>query len=250
MNNRFEIVSAPVDTRIPPPRLVLFGQPKVGKTTFAAQSPNPLLIQVEDGASGLRIPKIPETPCQSWDEFMQCLREVLKQDHDRETLIIDTVDKAEQLAQAEVLRRDFDGNKDKFMHFHKGIMIASLMMREMLYALDHIRKAKNMNIILIAHDGLLPGANALGEDFKKWAPNLSKNSWNTLRDWADQIGHAQSNFRVIDGKAKELGKDRWIHFLGSPGRDAGCRAGYEMPDKIKLSWDEYQEHMGDRLCQA
>lgn len=249
MKSRFNIVSAPVDIQVPPPRLVIYGQPKVGKTSFASNAPSPLLVQTEDGAAGLRIPKIPETPCSSWEELMQCLREVLKQDHDRKSLIIDTLDKAEQLAQAHVLQNSFNGNHEKYMAYYKGPILAGEMISEVLSALDYIRTKRGMNIILIAHDGLQQGANALGDDFKKWAPNLSKYAWNRVRDWADQIGHAQSNFKVIDGKAKELGKDRWIHFLGSPGRDAGCRVGYEMPDKIKLNWDEYQSHMGEQLCQ-
>lgn len=249
-DSRFSIVSTPADMRIPPPRLVLYGQPKVGKTSFASKAPNPILLQTEDGAAGLRIPKIPETPCKSWAEIMTSLRVILKEEHDRQSLIIDTLDRCEQLAQEHVLKDAFGGNKDKYMAYYKGPMMAGEMISEILSALDYIRERRKMNIILIAHDGLQQGANALGDDFKKWAPNLSKYAWNRVRDWADQIGHCQSNFKVVDGKAKELGKDRWIHFLGSPGRDAGCRVGYEMPDKIKLDWNEYQSHMGEQLCQA
>jgi len=242
-----EIISAPEDISTPPPRLVIYGEPKIGKTSFASKWPDPLLVQTEDGASGLRIPKIPETPCQSWEELIQCFREVIKQEHDRKTLILDTLDKAEMLAQEYVKRKYFNGDSSRYMDYYKGPVMAGEMISEVLFALDQVRARKGMNIVLIAHDGLLPGANALGDDFKKWAPNLSKYAWNRVRDWADQIGHAQSNFKVLDKKAKELGKDRWIHFRGSPGRDAGCRVGYEMPEKIKLSWDEYQEHMGAKL---
>jgi hypothetical protein len=247
MSNRFSIVSAPVDIQIPPPRLVIYGQPKIGKTLFGASSVDPIFIQTEDGAAGVKVPKLPETPCTSWDELMQCLRVVMKEDHDRKTLVLDTLDQAEALAAKKVLEEVFGGNKEKYMAYYKGPILAGEMISNVLLALDHIRAKKKMNVILIAHDGLQAGANALGDDFKKWAPNISKYAWNRVRDWADQIGHVQSEFRVVDGKAKELGKNRTIHFVGSPGRDAGCRAGYEMPDKIKLSWDEYREHMGDRI---
>tara|TARA_R110000744_G_scaffold172686_1_gene291385 strand:+ start:303 stop:1052 length:750 start_codon:yes stop_codon:yes gene_type:complete len=247
MKSRFNIEPVPVDIQIPPPRLVVYGEPKVGKTSFASDAPAPLLLQTEDGAAGLRIPKIPETPCETWEELIQCLGVVLKEKHDRKTLIIDTLDKAELLAQRKVLSEQFGGDKKKYMAYYVGPVIAGEMISEILFWLDRIRSKRGMNIILIAHDGLLPGANALGEDFKKWAPSLSKYAWNRVRDWADQIGHAQSNFKVMEKKAVELGKDRWLHFRGSPGRDAGCRVGYELPEKIKLSWSEYQGHMGDRL---
>ena len=247
MSDRFSIVTAPADIQIPPPRLVLFGQPKVGKTSFAAGAPDPIIIQTEDGSAGINVPKVPNTPCETWEELMQCFRAVLKDDHDRKTLILDTLDRAESLAAAHVLKENFGGSQDKYMAYHKGPVIAGELMSSIMVACDHIRKRRGMNIILLAHDGLQPGANALGDDFKKWAPSLSKYSWNRIRDWADQLGHAQSSFRVVDGKAKEIGKDRWIYFIGSPGRDAGCRVGYEMPERIKLNWDEYQEHMGDRL---
>jgi len=247
MSDRIRIVSEPAALRPPPVRFVGYGQPKIGKTSFASWWPKPIILQTEDGSAGLDVPKIPETPCRNWEEVMQSLRIILKEDHDRKTLVIDTLDRTESLAQEFVLRTVHGGNQEKYMSYYKGPILAGEMMSQVLSALDHIRKRKEMNIVLIAHDGLQPGANALGEDFKKWAPSLSKYAWTIVRDWADQIGHFQSDFRVVNGKAKEIGDDRYIHFLGSPGRDAGCRVGYEMPDRIKLNWDEYQEHMGVRI---
>lgn len=247
MSTRFEIPSEGQLHELLPARVSLFGEQKVGKTSFAAKFPSPILIQAEDGAAGIPVPKMPDTPCQSWDEIIQCLRVLLKEDHDRKTLIIDTLDKAETLAQKYILEDFFKGDKAKYMHFYKGPIMAGEMFNTLLFALDHLHKSKNMNIVLIAHDGLQNGANALGDDFKKFAPRLSKYAWGPVRDWVDQIGHVSSEFRVIDGKAKEVGKDRWIHFRGSPGRDAGCRAGYEMPEKIKLDFDEYAKHMKGKL---
>jgi len=247
MTDRIRIVEAPAIMKVPPPRATFYGQPKIGKTTFASLWPNPVFVQTEDGAAGLAVAKIPETPCQSWDELMDCLRFIVKDPQDRKTVVIDTLDRAEALAQKKVKLEHFDDDDGKFMSYHKGPAIAGKMIAELLYALDVIRKTHDMNIVLLAHDGLAPGANALGEDFKKWAPSLSKQAWGIVRDWSDQIGHLQSAFRVKEGKARELGNERTIQFLGSPARDAGCRAGYEMPDNITLSYDAYKEHMGERI---
>lgn len=244
LEERFTVSNTPTRPLSYPPRLVLYGQPKVGKSTFGSLAPKPVFVCTEDGSSGLSVVRLPaDRPCQTWEELLQCLRGILTQDHDRETLVIDTLDLCEGLAADYVLRAQFKGSKSDYMSFYKGPIMAGEMMNILMMALDHIRKTRNMMIILLAHDGLLAGANALGEDFKKWAPNLSKYSWNRVRDWADQIGHAQSEFTVMGGKAKGSGKDRYIYFRGSPGRDAGCRAGYEMPDKVKLNWDEYQKAM-------
>ena len=247
MSDRLRIVPVPASLEIPPVRFGGYGQPKIGKTTFASKWPNPIFVQTEDGAAGLAVSKIPETPCESWTELMDCLRVIAKDPQDRKTVVIDTLDRAEALAQAQVRDEHFQGCEKDYMSYHKGPAIAGKMMAELLSALDYIRKTHSMNIVLLAHDGLVPGANALGEDFKKWAPSLSKQAWALVRDWCDQIGHFQSAFRVKDGKAKELGNERTIHFLGSPGRDAGCRAGYEMPDDIPIDWDEYKKQMGDKI---
>ena len=92
MNNRFAIVNPSEDFVLPPPRLIIYGQPKIGKTTFGSQAPNPIFIQTEDGAAGVQVPKIPETPCETWEELVTCLRTIGKEDHDRKTVVLDTVD--------------------------------------------------------------------------------------------------------------------------------------------------------------
>ena len=247
MSDRLSIVFAPASLKVPPVRFTGYGQQKIGKSEWASKWPNPIFVQTEDGISGLSVAKIPATPCESWTELMDCLRVIMKDPQDRRTVVVDTLDRAEALAQAKVLEEHFGGNDKDYMAYHKGPMIAGKMMAELLNALDIIRSKHQMNIVVLAHDGLMPGANALGEDFKKWAPSLSKHAWSLVRDWCDQIGHFQSAFRVKDGKAKELGNERTIQFLCSPGRDAGCRAGYEMPDNIALDWDEYKKHMGERI---
>jgi hypothetical protein len=64
--------------------------------------------------------------------------------------------------------------------------------------------------------------------------------------WSDQVAFATREFRVstrdgeIKPKANETTKERYLIFEGGPGLDAKGRAGYDMPDRILLSWEEYE----------
>jgi hypothetical protein len=53
--------------------------------------------------------------------------------------------------------------------------------------------------------------------------------------------------RVSDKKVKQLGHDRFMVFDDHPGREAGCRGGYEMPSKIPLDYNEYKKHMKGKI---
>ena len=50
-----------VDTQnIKPPRVLAYGPPGVGKTTFAASAPSPIFIQTEDGADVVGAARFPQ----------------------------------------------------------------------------------------------------------------------------------------------------------------------------------------------
>ncbi len=48
----------------------------------------------------------------------------------------------------------------------------------------------------------------------------------------------------VRAKASAIGSSRWIQFEGSPALDAGGRIGYEMPERIELSWEAYRDALG------
>ena len=73
-------------------RMVIAGQEKMGKTTFAADAPNALLIPTEVGFAGIAIPKVPMI--QTWLQFQQLMGEIYQQAAARnfpyQTIIIDS----------------------------------------------------------------------------------------------------------------------------------------------------------------
>ena len=246
--------------KVPPPITIIYGQPKIGKTTFACGAPKPIVIQTERGAAGLPVPKIPPSPCDSWGQLLECVSALLKDDHDRKTVILDTVDLAETLCMDHVCRKMFDNDWDKYAAYGRGAVATAGEFRRLVNGLTMLRDNLEMNVIVIAHEGLQRGANMMGDDYQKFGGKLDKRTWATIRDWADQVLHATMKMHVTGGdhdrrtgkqtslaKVKGSGDERVLISHGSPARDAGCRAGYELPKEINLSWEEYHQHMKEKI---
>ena len=79
-----------------PPRIVIYGPHGIGKNTFAASAPRPVLINLEDGhPSGIPIDSFPKAS--SFSEVMEAMTALYSEDHDFETLVIDSLDWLEPL---------------------------------------------------------------------------------------------------------------------------------------------------------
>ena len=80
-----------------PPRIVLLGREKIGKSTFASQAPAPVFIPIlgEEGLDAIEAAKFPAAT--SFEEVMQALKSVHDGEHDFETVVIDSASALEPL---------------------------------------------------------------------------------------------------------------------------------------------------------
>ena len=62
-----------------PPRVVLYGVPGIGKTTFAAQMPAPIFLPVEDGLGQLEVDTF--TRPSSYTDVIEAISTLIQQDH-------------------------------------------------------------------------------------------------------------------------------------------------------------------------
>jgi len=233
------------DLIIPPAITSIIGKAKIGKSTWASLFPKPVFVWTERGAAGLKVPKLPpDRPVKDWTELLSCILQLQTDEHDRCTLVLDTIDVAQRLCMAHVITEKYGGDAAKFEAYKQGYVPMRQEFRRLLKGLGQARDKRNMNIVIISHEGILRGPNTLGEDYKMLGGNLEPECWKMLRDFSDQIGYAAVKTKAVKNKIRDIGgSERFLFFGDHPGREAGCRAGYEMPSEIKLSFDEYAKHM-------
>jgi hypothetical protein len=67
---------------------MLYGPPKIGKTTFCAGLEDTLFLDTEEGT---RFQEVYTVPIENWEKFTKVVNEILKGDHKYKTIAIDTV---------------------------------------------------------------------------------------------------------------------------------------------------------------
>ncbi len=126
--------------------VLLFGEPKSGKTTTACKFPKPLLLAFETGY--LAIPGVMAQPITKWSEFKQVLKQ-LKEDKAHESfenIIIDTCDIAYDLCEKFVCNNNGVSSIGD-LPFGKGYNLAKKEFDEALRMIP----AMGYGLVLISH---------------------------------------------------------------------------------------------------
>ncbi|MAH47519.1 hypothetical protein CMI37_16990 [Candidatus Pacearchaeota archaeon] len=235
-----------------PPRLILFGSTGMGKTTFGTKCEKPVFLLTEDGCEK-KLPKIPKKGrIEKWEHLLAAVGYLIREETDRETVVLDTLNAAEVLCKDYILNTKFGGRmlpergKEGYMSWAQGDRLMQQEFIRLINGLDMLRNKRNMFVVLLAHEGLHKQGNALGDDFLKLGGDMTKYTWPTALAWADQVGHVTKDHVAVkqqgDKIAKQKGsKKRVCYFEGGPGRDAKSRAGYEMPETIEFSYENYMK---------
>jgi hypothetical protein len=102
---------------------IVYGPPKVGKTTLLSRFPRAVFLATERGHDHVNVDRWEKTPgdyvITSWEDLLLATAEVLKTD--AETVIIDTIGNACQLADAYICKQSGEVYKnDGKLGFNKG----------------------------------------------------------------------------------------------------------------------------------
>ena len=228
-------------SQIKPVKFILYGPSGIGKTSLAAQMENPVLIQTEDGMAGIdnddNIWSFPV--CKTYDEFMSRLTAIRDEEHDRKSLIIDSLDWLETLVFQKVCDIGGKGHVEDF-GYGKGYALAGDQMTEILEVLNDIRDKRKMRVCMICHVELkrieIPDMNP----HDKYKLKLHKRVAAKVSEFADAIFFYNYKYGQVKKQADKgqmvtkttMSQDRYIFT-----RETSAHVGknrYNLPDEIKL----------------
>lgn len=207
-------------------RLVIYGPEGIGKTTLASQFPKPVFIDTEGGTAHMaevtRFPK-PKT----WQDVVDAISRLNREDHEFETVIVDTIDWAEELLVEHVCKAHGKSGVEDF-GYGKGYTYLKEEFRQFLRALDSLRD-KGLHVVLVAHAQIkkFEEPDAAGA-YDRYELKLSKQCAPLMKEWSDALLFVNYYTKLIEkeGKTKAVGgKERRLYTSRSAGYDAKNRHG-------------------------
>ena len=228
-----------------PPRLLIYGTEGIGKSTTAAQAPNPIFIQTEDGLDQIDCASFPLAT--TFGEVKESLVALINDEHDFESVVIDSVDWLERLIWDDLCRQYGVTSIEKVDGgYARGYTHALTQWRSVLHDLNTLRNRRGMCVILLAHAKVETFADPEHAAYDRYSPRLHKHATALITEWADGVLFATRKIitKTQDGGfgrertiAAGLGKDggeRVLRTVGSPACVAKNR--FDLPAELPLSW--------------
>lgn len=217
----------------------VYGPEGIGKSTFAAQFPDPVFIDTEGSTKDMDVARLPEPS--SWTMIMEEVTEVIKTPGLCKTLIIDTADWAEMLCITHVCAtKRISGIED--IGFGKGYTYVYEEFGKLLNLLTDVIKV-GINVVLTAHAKMrkFEQPDELGA-YDRWEMKLSKGVAPMVKEWADMVLFCNYKTMVVNvdgqgaqkGKNKAQGGKRVMYTTHHSCWDAKNR--YGLPDEIPFEY--------------
>ena len=245
--SRMTLASVARSRKDTPQRTLLIGTEGIGKSTFGAAAPAPIFLAPEEGITHLDVPAFPEP--QSAQDVLDALETLSTEPHAYQTLVVDTVDWLEPLFAKRLCERN-GWETIETPGYGKGQVALTEEWRAVLAKLDHLRRSRGMEIVLLAHAQVKTFANPTGPDYSRYELALSKGGAALLKQWADAVLFADYEDLVVDSKGKTVdgvtsklkvkgvstGR-RVIHTERTAAWDAKNR--YSLPPVLPLDYAEF-----------
>lgn len=215
-------------------KIVLYGPEGIGKSTFAAQMPEPLFIDTEGSTKKLDVRRLDKPG--SFAMLLEEVKYVRQNPAVCKSLVIDTADWAEMLAVQELLAQYQKKGLEDF-GYGKGYVYLAEKFSGLLNLLEEVVGA-GVHVLLTAHAKMrkFEQPEEMGS-YDRWEMKLGKQTAPLVKEWADTVLFA--NYKIFtvktqDNKAKAQGGKRVMYTTHNPCWDAKNRD--NLPEELPFSF--------------
>lgn len=234
-----------------PPIGVIYAVGGAGKTTLASEFPDPYYLPTlgEEPPDDVDMPS-PGT-AESFTEILDVIEWLLTAEHDRKTLVIDSIDGLEPLVWAETCARN-GWSTIEDAGFGKGYVAADEVWRELLSGIKALRDA-GIATLLIAHTEISRFDSPTSDPYSRYGIKLHKRASALIQEAAQFVAFMNYRHTIKEkevGFNKKVGHaegsgERLIHLEERPGFLAKSR--YSTPPSITYKkgagWTKLSEYM-------
>lgn len=230
-------------------KVVVYGPEGIGKTTFANNFPQPIYIDTEGSTNFIDSQKLPDPT--SWTMLLEELEYLKSTSGIARTIVIDTMDWAENLAKQHLMAKNNWDAIDASSYGTRYVALADEI-GKLLNKLSELVEL-NYNVVLLAHSETkkheLP--DELGA-FDRYVLKLERRDASLVKEWADMILFANFKTTVItDSKTnskKATGGQRVMYTTHKPTWDAKNRLG--LADELSFDYEQIRVQLEQAMPQA
>ena len=205
--NQFAEVTAGQSKEMPP-KIVLYGVPKIGKSTLAAEFPDVFFINIEGGLDYLKT-KVRSTPkLDTFEDVLGWLKHIYESDFTCGVLAVDSIDWLEGLAREKIEKlhggTNISDQTYKPFSYGAGMNMEADEVLKVLRWLNAIHKKKKIGSILIGHTKVKSIDLPTKDPYSRHELKLGTTLAGKVNEWADLILFADYSFHISkEGKTSE-----------------------------------------------
>lgn len=235
-------------------KIVIYGPEGIGKSSFAAKFPRPLFIDTEGSTKWMDVQRFDKPT--SWTMLNSQVQYVKQNRSICDTLVIDTIDWAEQLCINDICAAYNKKGIEDF-GYGNGYVYEKEAFGKFLNSLEEVVEA-GVHVVLTAHAQLrkFEQPDELGA-YDRWELKLGKKTSSQIsplvKEWADMVLFANYETFAVQTddqgkKFKAQGGKRVMYTSHHPCWDAKNRCG--LPDKLPFDYAQIAHYIGGTAAPA
>jgi hypothetical protein len=209
--------------------VLVYGQTKIGKSTFCSQADGALFLATEPGLNALEVFQV---PIQSWDDLLNACAEVTEGKHPFKTVIIDTIDNAYKFCTDYIVKK-FKIEHESDLGYGKGYALVNNEFQRVLTKLAFLP----YGLFLVSHAKEIEIETRTGK-YTRIVPTLPDKARKIVLGMVDIVLYCDLD--VSAGADGEPIIRRVIRTKPSLYYEAGDRTG-RLPETIDLDYGKFLE---------